>query len=94
MSCQPKYQGFPPEYFDYSSKCNNTYAVQPNYPPKIYKECPGPCIPPGYQQQRYNPGGLKFYLYSYPLQTNYGKQLGLGGELWQQYNSTGQYYHK
>lgn len=93
QSCTPSYQGFPPEYFAYTYKCNDTYSIPPNYPPRNKKLCQGvPCVPPGYQQKRRNPGGLKFYLYDYPLQTNYGQQIGLGGELWRIYNKTGEYY--
>nr|QBK86615.1 MAG: hypothetical protein LCMAC102_04110 [Marseillevirus LCMAC102] len=50
------------------------------------------CRPFGYQPKRPNPGGLKFYMYDYPFQTQGGKPLSHPGKGWYEYENTGEYY--
>ena len=50
------------------------------------------CRPFGYQPKRPNPGGLKFYMYDYPYQTQGGEPITHPGKGWYKYERTGQYY--
>jgi len=49
------------------------------------------CIPFGYAPKRHNPGGLKFYMYDYTVQTTGDRPLTHPGKGWYTYERTGVY---
>ncbi len=65
---------------NYKKKCNNGIHNQD-----------GNCISFGYQPKRENPGGLKFYMYDYPFQTQGGVPLTHPGKGWYKYEESGVY---
>lgn len=83
---------------EYQKRCQ-PYSCKINYP---NSDCFNPygkvnsqdseCRPFGYQPKRHNPGGLKFYVYDYPFQTQHGKPLSHPGMGWYRYEKTGKYY--
>ncbi|MDB4769338.1 hypothetical protein OAG24_00085 [bacterium] len=46
-------------------------------------------VPCGYQNQRYNPGGKNFSMYTYFAQTQNGRPLSHPGKGWESYEKTG-----
>ena len=83
---------------EHQKNCN-PYKCPVNYPDP--KTCFNPygrrdynspdCRPFGYQPRRPNPGGLKFYSYYYPYQTQDGKHTFHPGMGWYRYQQTGEY---
>ncbi len=92
-----------PYLIPYLKRCNK-YSIPVKYPTAPGKPCgciqpPNAhpanseyCRPFGYQPKRNNPGGLKFYMYDYNYQTQYGIPLTHPGRGWQSYEQTGTYY--
>jgi len=74
-------------------KCPINYPSKNCYNPygKVNSDSEG-CRPFGYQPKRPNPGGLKFYMYDYPFQTQGGIPITHPGKGWYGYENTGQYY--
>ncbi len=81
----------PPELQAFYNRCNKA-VCKIDYPtcdtPKIPLD---ECRPFNYQARRPNPGGLKFYVYNYPLQTAYGLPLRNVGKGWDRYAATGKF---
>ena len=50
---------------------------------------PKSCRPFGYQPKEQNPGGLIFYQYQYPFQTQFGEPYSNKGKGWAYYDNTG-----
>lgn len=73
---------------EYSLRCQ-PYKCPSHYPDKCEEE--KVCIPPGYTPKRYNPGGLKFHIYNYTVQTTGGKPIYPPGRGWYAYQQSGLY---